>query len=514
MHTLARKSPYILICLSIVAAFTAAAHRCHAATPAVARNSIVLNDLKQHISFLASDTLEGREAGTRGGQAAAAYLANEFRKLGLTPAGDEQDFFQEFGQGFRNILALLPGSDPEKRHEVILLGGHYDHVGYGNSTNSFGPFGQIHNGADDNASGTAAILEVAEALSQLDTRPQRSILFAFWDAEEAGLLGSAHWVQHPTLRLDRVKLAMNVDMVGRMQDERVITYGVQTASSLRRSVGFANQLTSLKIDFDPTHRDDSDHWSFFQRQIPYLMLHTGDHADYHRPSDDVERLNYDGLYRLTQMMYELTRMTADTVELGAFQDGSRRQHRGESSAHATSTKQPSRLGLAWHARSEPDESFRVAHVVPGSPAAESGLREGDQIVRINGHPPADVEDFQRSVLTAERQLGLQITRAGVADPFDVTVKLRGQPVRLGVQWRPDLTDPMTVIVTGVVLGSPAAQAGLQANDRLYPPKEWAASGTDWLRDMTEQSHDSITLTVDRAGHVAEVQLELLPVPAT
>ncbi len=514
MFTLARKHRCILTFLSIGSIIAAVAHCGHAATPLVARDSIVLNELKQHIAFLASDTLEGRAAGTRGGQAAATYLAQEFRKLGLSPAGDEGDFFQEFGQGYRNVLALLPGSDPEKRHEVIILGGHFDHVGYGNSSNSYGPFGKIHNGADDNASGTAAILEVAEGLSHLDPPPQRSILFALWDAEEAGLLGSAHWVQSPTFRLDRVKLVINVDMIGRMQHERVITYGCSTASGLRRCITFANQQSDLNIDLDPTHRDDSDHWSFYQRQIPYLMLHTGEHPDYHRPSDDVEKLNYEGLHRVSQMMFDLTRIVADTDDLGGFRGGSQRERQPDPIAVARGTKPRSRLGLAWQPRSAPHDPFQITHVVPDSPAAESGLRTGDRIVGFNGLSPSEVNDLRESVLTAGRQIRLQIVRSGMEAPFDVAITLRGNPVRLGVHWRMSPDEPLTIIVTGVVPGSPAAQAGIQPNDRLYPPDEWIASGSDWLREMTEASQESITLNVDRAGRLQKVQLQLLSAPAT
>ena len=124
-------------------------------------------DLTRHINTLASDTLEGRAAGTDGGRAAGSYLVQQLRRLKLSPGGHDGDFFQEFSeQGYRNILAVIPGTDPALRHELILVGAHYDHVGLGTKRNSRGPLGQIHNGADDNASGTAAVLELAEAFCQ------------------------------------------------------------------------------------------------------------------------------------------------------------------------------------------------------------------------------------------------------------------------------------------------------------------------------------------------------------
>lgn len=478
--------------------------------PSVARDTIVIEDLKRHVGFLASDSVEGREAGTRGGHAAAAYLINELRQLGLTPAGEDGDFIQEFGRGYRNILAFLPGSDPEKRQEVIVVGGHYDHVGYGKASNSYGPFGQIHNGADDNASGTAAILEVAEAFTQLDTSPQRSILFALWDAEEAGLLGSEHWVRSPTFPLQRVKLAINIDMIGRLRNDRVIAYGDRTASGLRRSVTDANRRSALSIDFDPRHREDSDHWSFFQQRIPYLMFHTGEHSDYHRPSDDVHRLNFDGLQRVSQLLFALTSIVGESDELGEFREESRQQ------PSRTSPSRPpkSRLGLAWNRRSRPDEPFQVTQVVAGSPAALSGIKVGDQIIGINGQAVSESIDLRQSVLTAVRKIRFRVLKTDLTEPVDIDVSLRGKPVRLGIQWQPDPVDMRTVIVTGVIVGSPAAQAGLQLSDRLSPPNDRQVTDTDWLRELTETREEIITLNVDRNGQSEEVQIRLFPAPAS
>src|SRR5207247_2064991 len=125
------------------------------------------DELLDHVSFLADDVLEGRETGSRGGRAAGGYLAEQLRKTGLTPMGDSGSYFQAFGSGSRNLLGLVEGSDPDLKHDVIVIGAHYDHVGYGNRRNSYGPFGYIHNGADDNASGVSALLELADAFIRL-----------------------------------------------------------------------------------------------------------------------------------------------------------------------------------------------------------------------------------------------------------------------------------------------------------------------------------------------------------
>ena len=172
---------------------------------AAALDSITRSELQRHIEVLADDTFEGREAGARGGQAAAGYIARLLQQCELKPGGDRGSYYQAFNSSCRNILASMEGSDPQLGQEVIVVGAHYDHVGYGTQRNSYGPWGYIHNGADDNASGVAGLLELAQALSHLPQRPRRTILLAFWDGEEKGLLGSKHWVQTPTISLSRLK---------------------------------------------------------------------------------------------------------------------------------------------------------------------------------------------------------------------------------------------------------------------------------------------------------------------
>ncbi|MFM8703368.1 MAG: M20/M25/M40 family metallo-hydrolase, partial [Planctomycetia bacterium] len=172
-------------CLGLIAAGRAPA----AERMSAAHASIQAADASRHVHALADDSFEGREGGSRGGRAAGAYIVQAIEKLGLQPAGDNGTYDQAFG-GMRNILALLPGSDPMVAGELVVVGAHYDHVGYGNASNSYGPTGYIHNGADDNASGVAGLIEIAEAFQHMPSRPRRPILFAFWDGEEKGLLGS------------------------------------------------------------------------------------------------------------------------------------------------------------------------------------------------------------------------------------------------------------------------------------------------------------------------------------
>ena len=194
-----------------------------------ALESISTEDLRQHVDYLAGNALEGREAGTPGSRKAADYLQARLDHLKIRAAGEDGGFLQPFSPNFRNVLGLLEGSDPVLKNQVIIVSAHYDHVGYGTRENSQGPIGQIHNGADDNASGTSALLELSEAFDRLPQPPKRSILFACWDAEEMEMLGSIHWADHPTIPLDLVVAVVNMDMIGRLRDNRLTVYGSRTA---------------------------------------------------------------------------------------------------------------------------------------------------------------------------------------------------------------------------------------------------------------------------------------------
>src|SRR5262245_28943639 len=180
MHRLRSTS---LACYLVVAfVFVAPLPGANNALFTAALESISTNDLYHHVEVLADDVYEGRAAGSRGGHAAAQYIVRQLRRLHATPGGSNGDFVQTFNDDCRNILVVQPGDDPQIGSEVIVVGAHYDHVGYGSNRNSFGPIGRIHNGADDNASGTSVLLETIKAFSKSKLVTRRTILFAFWDA--------------------------------------------------------------------------------------------------------------------------------------------------------------------------------------------------------------------------------------------------------------------------------------------------------------------------------------------
>ena len=245
----------------------------------------------------------------------------------MKPGGDRDTFAQSFQNGsYRNLLAVLEGSDPELKQEYVLVGAHYDHVGYGTSRNSRGPWGRIHNGADDNASGVSGVLETAQALTLLDQPPKRSILFAFWDGEEKGILGSKYWGSQPTVPLRAVTMAFNADMIGRLRSETLHVFGTRTAPGMRRWLSESNQLTDLRLDFSWELKAHSDHYPLVEHGIPALMLHTGLHDDWHRPSDDVDKINHEGISATTRLLFSL--VVERRISQAAFRFGANRGSRG------------------------------------------------------------------------------------------------------------------------------------------------------------------------------------------
>lgn len=474
-----------------------------------ARESIRGDDLKRHIGILADDTFEGRAAGSRGGRAAAVYLTRELERLGLQPAGTE-GWFQTFRGSHRNVLAKLPGADPKLRDEYLVVGAHYDHVGYGTPRNSYGPYGYIHNGADDNASGAAGLIEVAEAFVQSGIKPRRSILFVFWDGEEGGLLGSKHWMAQPTVPLAQVKLGVNLDMIGRMRNGQLEVYGVRTARGLRRLVGLAAEETGLQLDFTWRFEADSDHWSFYERNIPVLMFHTGKHNDYHRPSDDVEKINHDGVQQTSRMLFSMLASAADADRLEPF----RPEARGETAGMRLRAEQPlapapPRLGLVWD-EADPTDGLHVTRVMTGTPAAQAGVQVGDRIQKLDGAPIASGDAFRRAILQADGEIVLELTRAGQAEPLRLAVPLAGKPTRVGISWTTDDAEPGMLILRRVVPGSPAADAGLRVYDRLYQLNGVDITSGDEFLGALASAEGPVDLLVERSGKMLRLKLELPP----
>ena len=484
----------------------------HSAALDAAVATITAGELREHAGLLADDTLEGRAAGSRGGLAAGRYIESQLKRAGMTPAGEGGGFVQRFSPGYQNLLAQIPGSDPALRHEYVIVGAHYDHVGYGTRRNSNGPIGYIHNGADDNASGVATLLEMIDALTRSGWQPRRSIMFAFWDGEEINLLGSRHWVRQPTVPLKDVRLAVNVDMIGRMTGGRLEVAGTRTAAGLRQLLSSRRISSDMWLDFTWEYEENSDHWPFYEASVPSLLVHTGVHKDYHRPSDDIEKLNIAGMREATAYLLDAVCRAADADALPPFRPAARSENASTRRMRETplSPLAP-RLGLRWDwQEGDGEPRMIVSRVTPGGAAEKAGLLVGDRITTVDGAPILAEELLPAAVLRAPTEVSVEIIR-GDAEPQTVRVALAGQATELGISWREDAGAPGAVYVTRVVPYSPADRAGIALHDRIYALDGEPFADQDALLEQVRKRLADATgmqFEVETRGRIRTVDVDL------
>ncbi len=358
-------------------------------------------NLREHVTYLASDKLQGRGTGTKQERKAAKYLAKAFKKAGLQPKGDNGDWYHafEFKKAqdphgnvsadapllkSRNVAAYLDNGAPN----TIVIGAHYDHLGLGHDRNSLeaNSEGKVHNGADDNASGTAGVLELARYFAQNNVRERHNFLFLCFSGEELGLVGSKKFVETPTVDLSTVNFMLNMDMIGRLNEEkRLVVGGVGTAPNF---VPLLNSLPSeLGIKQDSAGIGPSDHTSFYLKNIPVLFFFTGQHADYHKPSDDVEKVNFPGQKAILEYAVRLIEALDKEPKL-TFQETKAKP--GDTPRFKVT------LGIM------PDytydgEGVHVDGVTDGRPAAKAGLQRGDRIVRLGDIEITTIQDYMQAL---------------------------------------------------------------------------------------------------------------------
>lgn len=474
-------------------------------------------DLRRHLNALASDALEGRQAGTRGGKAAIAYLRTELKAMRQSPSRMRElplEQIQEFGQEYQNLILYLPGSDEALKHETIIVGAHYDHVGYGNASNSRGPLGQVHNGADDNASGTSAILELIDAFSSLETAPPRSILFAFWDGEEIGLLGSRHWVSNPTVPLQQVRFVLNLDMLGRLRDGRVMTWGWRSAPGLRTMLAEQNVSNDLSLMFQTRVLADSDHYHFYAREIPILALDTDKHDDYHRPTDDSDKIRFDGLRQMTEFAYRILVETATRPQLPGF----RRQAFSEMPpawmAYRGTVESRIRWNVRWNEEFAKKDVIELTHADFDSNATSgnAALRAGDRITRVGPWENGTLADLKTTLQIVKNPVRIRFERRGVPTPTEIDVTFGGSPIRLGGGWVEDHAMPNCVIMTHVIKDSPADRAGLAAGDVLLELAGREITSSDHLKSRITNESGPLVFRIERQGRIRDVTVDLFDTP--
>jgi aminopeptidase YwaD len=319
----------------------------------------------------------------------------------------------------RNVMAVLEGADPALRGEAVLVGAHYDHLGRGDEGSALDGR-SVHPGGDDNASGTAALLEIAESFAREAARPRRSIIFAAFTGEEKGLLGSAAAAAQPG---KRVVAMLNLDMVGRLRNDALEVGGTTTAPEWPGIVAAAN-TERLALAFPRRVVPNSDHASFLSRQVPALFLFTGMHEDYHRATDTWDKVNVDGLAKVARLAARVARLVADRPQTLAFAAPEWTRSASLGAAHGTAV----RLGIVpdyGPGSQGGNAGLRVSDVLPGGPAALAGLTPGDVIESIGGKDVADIEGYMEALAPFKpgEEAPLRVRRGGTTR--EVKVRFAG-----------------------------------------------------------------------------------------
>jgi len=388
--------------------------------------------LMEHVEFLASPKLQGRGLGSEGITTAAAYIADRFKAMGLSPGGDNGTWFQKFTvekgpQGTPvetvNVIAVMPGSKAEWKNQSAILSAHYDHLGLGWPDVHKGDEGKPHTGADDNASGVSVMLELAKAL-KASGQPSRTLIFIAFSAEEAGLRGSAYYVEHPRLPLDQLIGVINLDTVGRLGSDKVSVLGTGTASEWQHIFRGAGFVTGVESRLIPDSMQSSDQMSFIRKNVPAIQLFTTVGADYHRPTDTADKIDAAGLVKVASFAREGIAYLAERET--PLTNTIPRAPGGAAPAAQAPPSGDQAQGRRVSFGSVPDFAFtgpgvRVGGVVPGSPAEKAGLKDGDVMMKLDAVEMTGLQAFSDFLKTAKA--GQVVTVALVRE---------GKPMTLGV----------------------------------------------------------------------------------
>jgi aminopeptidase YwaD len=435
----------LFACAAVAAALAAAPAVARAGTLEPAEAQIDAEGALEKVKALADDAMEGRGVGTAGGRKAGEWIAARLRAIGLAP---EFRPFEVDGVKARNIVVVIRGRDAAAGDEHVVVGAHYDHVGRGEAGNGidfFGGRGEIHNGADDNASGSAALLEVAEALARYGPA-RRSIVLVWFDGEERGLWGSQAYVEHPVLPLATCIAMLNMDMVGRLRGREVEVIGASSGEGLPGLIAAQDEAVGLAARFDPYMVPNSDHFSFYAKQVPVAFFCTGLHGDYHRTSDDWPRIDADGIAAIARVAFRAAVALAEGRERVAFADVpmaplgaiALEYLEGITGWEGFERAQRELYGAVrgMFVRAQAAGGLRVDYVEPGSPAARAGVKKGDRIERANG---TEVRGLlgRLKLLALEKEaaragggdLDLEVRRAGAKEVVRVKIPLTRPPRR-------------------------------------------------------------------------------------
>lgn len=362
--------------------------------------------LKEDVTFLASDSLKGRETGTKGELLAAQYIQERMKSIGLAPKGNAGTYFQtftftprkdphgevDFSESKKESSNTITGTNvigflDHKAANTVIIGAHYDHLGMGGEGSLHREGEAIHNGADDNASGVAVMLKLAKELEAPEYSGNNYLFMAF-SGEELGLLGSNYFTKNPTIDFTKANYMINMDMVGRLNEEKAIAvHGVGTSPIWAQTIFAANE--GFKLSEHESGVGPSDHTSFYLNDIPVLHFFTGQHSDYHKPGDDAEKLNYDGMEAIASYIKRIIKEVDDNGKL-TF----------------TKTKNESEAVPAFKVGLGvvPDYLFsgkgmRIDGVSEGKAAQNAGLQKGDVVIKMGDSTVVDMMSYMRVLAT-------------------------------------------------------------------------------------------------------------------
>lgn len=391
-----------------------------------AAEMVIEDNIKKHINYLASDDLKGRLTGSEGEAKAANYLSAEFKKLGLKPY-EGKDFIIPFQYDVKlnphddktsiqikgkNVVAVLDN----KAEKTIVIGAHYDHLGLNEHHNSTlaNSDGQIHNGADDNASGTAAVLELARMFSQNKIKENVNYIFALFSGEEDGLMGSKNLAETIKTKYPNTVFMINMDMVGRLNKDKDLTVGGVGTSPVLTDLVKKYKPAGINLALDESGIGPSDHTSFYLKDIPVLFLFTGTHNDYHKPSDDAEKINFTGEKVITNYVFNLANALGNEKEIPFTKT--------KVSTTKAIPKYKVTLGI-MPSYADTKDGMVIDGVMDNRPAANAGIEQGDVLTKIGKCEVKEVYSYMDC-----------LSKVNSGEEHPVTVKRNGQEKVLTVKF--------------------------------------------------------------------------------
>ncbi len=391
--------------------------------------SLLLTQLKQHITYLAADELEGRQTGSKGERLAYEYISKYYQQLGLKPVGDNGTYIQAFPFTIKanphDTIVVIKDTSAKTAHNIaayldngaattVVIGAHYDHLGYAEYGNSLyaGTEHLIHNGADDNASGTAAVLELARILKS-STAKKNNYLFVNFSGEELGLYGSKYFVEHLPIGIAPINYMLNLDMVGRLRNDGGLALG-----GVGTSPSFTSLLNHLASDSFAVKKTESgvgpsDHTSFYLKNYPVLFFFTGTHSDYHKPSDDVEKINFQGEANVINYLVTIVDSLDNKGKL-VFTKTKNEDNKETPKFKVT-------LGIM------PDYVYngtgiKIDGVSDGKPAAKAGMQTGDVIIALGKMKVTDMQSYMTALAAHKKgdSVKAKVMRDGKVKKLNVT----------------------------------------------------------------------------------------------